>query len=217
MTVAPEGRPFIAAGVVTLAVLVVLFLVRGGWWILPVAAWAPVAMWIPWFFRDPAPAGPRVSRLVLAPANGKVVSVSELEEPAFLGQVATRVSIFMSVFDVHVNRYPIDGTVEMRDYRPGRFFNATLDKASELNERMSLGIVGPHGRIVVRQIAGLIARRIVCDAAEGDRVAQGDRLGLIRFGSRVDTFLDRKARIVVEPGDRTVAGVTVIAEWEEAS
>ncbi len=217
MTVAPEGRPFIAAGAVTLAVLVVLFLVRGGWWILPVVAWAPVAVWIPWFFRNPAPAGPRGSRLVLAPANGKVVSVSELEEPAFLGQVATRVSIFMSVFDVHVNRHPVDGTVETRDYRPGRFFNATLDKASELNERMSLGISGPHGRIMVRQIAGLIARRIVCDAAEGDRVAQGDRLGLIRFGSRVDTFLDRKARIMVKPGDRTVAGVTVIAEWEEAS
>ena len=90
MTVAPEGRPFIAAGVVTLAVLVVLFLVRGGWWILPVAALAPVALWIPWFFRDPAPAGPRGSCLVLAPANGKVVSVSELEEPAFLEQVATR-------------------------------------------------------------------------------------------------------------------------------
>jgi phosphatidylserine decarboxylase len=119
----------------------------------------------------------------------------------------------MNVFNVHVNRYPAAGTVEYREYRPGKFFNATLDKASTDNERMSLGIRTTHGALLVRQIAGLVARRIVTDHVSGDEVQQGQRLGLIRFGSRVDTFLPPGARVRVKLGDRSVAGTTVLAEW----
>jgi phosphatidylserine decarboxylase len=119
----------------------------------------------------------------------------------------------MSIFDVHVNREPISGTVEFKDYRAGRFFNASLDKASEGNERMSLGVRGTAGPVLVRQIAGLIARRIVTDPSVGQHVGQGERLGLIRFGSRVETFVPRGAQPRVQPGDRVKAGLTVIAEW----
>jgi phosphatidylserine decarboxylase len=119
----------------------------------------------------------------------------------------------MNVFNVHVNRQPVSGVVELRVYRPGRFFNATLDKASSDNEQSSLGIRSPRGPVLVRQIAGLIARRIVTDSAVGETVTQGERMGLIRFGSRVDTFVPPDARVLVAVGDRAVAGVTVLAEW----
>ncbi|KPK01069.1 MAG: phosphatidylserine decarboxylase family protein [Gemmatimonadota bacterium] len=213
MSIAPEGRPFVLAGVLALVGLAVVGFWMGGWWLAPAIGWAPVAAWIPWFFRDPSRAGPRGEQLVLAPADGKVVSVVEVEEPEFLKGNATRVSVFMNVFNVHVNRHPVHGTVGYRNYRPGRFVNATLDKASEDNEQMSLGIRSPRGPVLVRQIAGLVARRIVTDPQVGDPVHQGERLGLIRFGSRLDTFVPQGASIRVRQGDRTKAGVTVIAEW----
>jgi phosphatidylserine decarboxylase len=213
LRIAPEGRPFIGAGLVVLVGLVALGAWRGGWWIWPAVVWTPVALWIPWFFRDPARRGPRGDHLILAPADGRVVAVRTAPESSFMGGAATRVSVFMNVFDVHVNRYPVAGTVAHRHYRPGRFINATLDKASEENEQMSVGIRTVRGPLLVRQIAGLIARRIVTDAAEGDRVRQGERLGLIRFGSRVDTFVPPETSVLVEPGHRTTAGVTIIAEW----
>jgi phosphatidylserine decarboxylase len=153
--------------------------------------------------------------LIVAPADGKVVSVGEVQETEYMGGRATRVSIFMSIFDVHVNRHPVSGTVEFRDYRKGRFINASLDKASEGNERMSLGIRSARGPVMVRQIAGLIARRIVTDPVVGAQVAQGERLGMIRFGSRVDTFLPPGTTITVRVGDRAKAGLTVIGEWAE--
>jgi phosphatidylserine decarboxylase len=153
--------------------------------------------------------------LAIAPADGRIVSIAEVDEPDYVGGRATRISIFMSIFDVHVNRNPVGGTVEYRDYRAGRFINASLDKASEGNERMSLGIRGPRGRVLVRQIAGLIARRIVTDAGLNAHVAQGERLGMIRFGSRVDTFLPPGSKIRVQVGERAQAGLTVIGEWAE--
>jgi phosphatidylserine decarboxylase len=212
--IAPEGRPFVIAGIALLAVFaVVSTLLRGWWWTLP-ALWLPIALWIPWFFRHPDRSGPRGVRLLIAPADGKVVSIADVEEPLFIGGPARRVSVFMNVFSVHVNRYPATGTVALRQYEPGTFVNATLDKASEKNERMSLGIEAAQGRILVRQIAGLVARRIVTDAVEGDEVLQGERMGLIRFGSRVDTFFPRDARALVSIGEHTRAGVTPIAEWE---
>ena len=152
--------------------------------------------------------------MLIAPADGKVVSIADVEEPLFIGGPARRVSVFMNVFSVHVNRYPASGTVALRQYEPGTFVNATLDKASEKNERMSLGIETARGRILVRQIAGLVARRIVTDAVDGDEVLQGERMGLIRFGSRVDTFFPRDARALVSVGEHTRAGDTPIAEWE---
>jgi phosphatidylserine decarboxylase len=198
---------------VALAILATVGILLGGWWWAAAVGWLPVALWVPWFFRDPDRGGPRGGELILAPADGKVVSVVDLREDEFVQGDATRVSVFMNVFNVHVNRHPVDGTVGHREYRPGRFVNATLDKASEHNEQMSLGIRSHRGPVLVRQIAGLVARRIVTDPQVGDSVRQGERLGLIRFGSRVDTFLPRTASVRVREGDRTKAGVTVIAEW----
>ncbi len=196
-----------------LAALIVVSVQLGGWWWGLSAVWVPLALWIPWFFRDPARTGPRGDHLVIAPADGKIVSVAEVDEPTFMVGPARRISVFMNVFSVHVNRYPADGKVAFRHYEPGSFVNATLDKASDKNERMSLGIETRNGRVLVRQIAGLVARRIVTDGAVGDTARQGERLGIIRFGSRVDTFVPRPSRILVSVGDRTRAGVTPIAEW----
>lgn len=213
MRIAPEGRPFIGAAVAVWLGALAAAAAWGGWWWLAPTLWAPVAAWVPAFFRDPTRTPPRRPGVVVAPADGRVVSVEPVDEPDFLGGPALRVSIFMNVFNVHVNRHPVDGTVEYRDYRPGRFFNATLDKASVDNERMSLGVRSARGAVLVRQIAGLIARRIVTDHHPGAAVTQGERLGLIRFGSRVDTFLPADARPTVAVGDRAIAGQTIIAEW----
>jgi phosphatidylserine decarboxylase len=210
---AREGVPFVVGATVLGAGLLTAGAIFGGWWWLGAVLSLPIALWVPWFFRDPVRRGPRGSRLVLAPADGRVVSVTSVEEPDFVIGTATRVSVFMNVLNVHVNRYPASGLVAYREYRPGAFLNATRDKASEKNERMSLGIRTDQGPVLVRQIAGLIARRIVTDAQVGDRALQGERLGMIRFGSRVDTFLPLGARIAVSVGAQTRAGVTTIAEW----
>jgi phosphatidylserine decarboxylase len=209
----PEGRAFIAVAVLVLALLAVLAWRVGGAWRIGALAWLPVAIWVPAFFRDPVRQGPRDGGLILAPADGRVVSVAPVDEPDYLRGRATRVSVFMNVFNVHVNYHPMDGVVEYRQYRPGTFVNATLDKASVDNEQMSLGLRSGGRRVMVRQIAGLIARRIVTDPQVGDSVGQGSRLGLIRFGSRVDTFLPDNAEPRVRVGDRTVGGVTVIGAW----
>ncbi|HEX9892360.1 MAG TPA: phosphatidylserine decarboxylase family protein [Gemmatimonadales bacterium] len=207
MRIAPEGWPFIGIAVVV-AMLLALFRL----W-LPFGLWLVLTLWVIAFFRDPVRRGPRGEKLVLAPADGKVVSVIPIEEPAYLAGASTRVSIFMNVFDVHVNRHPVDGVVEYRAYVRGKFINAAGEKASAENEQASLGIRTDYGKILVRQIAGLVARRIVTDPDSGDRVRQGERLGLIRFGSRVDLFLPPAARVKAKPGDVTRAGLTVIAEW----
>jgi phosphatidylserine decarboxylase len=165
------------------------------------------------FFRDPERPSPRGEDLVLAPADGKVVGVTDVDEPAFFGERATRISIFMNVFDCHVNRYPTDGRVAYRHYAPGRFLNAADEKASQENEQSSVGLATAHGKVLVRQIAGLIARRIVTDHAVGPEVHQGDRLGMIRFGSRVDLFLPRGTPVLVREGDKARAGVTKVARW----
>lgn len=215
MKIAPEGVPFViiaCGGLVTLAG--VAWLAGGGWWLMVPGGWTIVALWIPWFFRDPPRSGPRGDNLVIAPADGKVVSVRDVDDREFIDGSATQVSVFMNVFDVHVNRHPVSGTVRYRRYRPGTFVNAARDKASTENEQMALGIETTHGRVLVRQIAGLIARRIVTDAAVDEVVRQGARLGMIRFGSRVDTLLPTTARVSVGVGDRTRAGHTVIAEWD---
>jgi phosphatidylserine decarboxylase len=204
---APEGRWFIVAAFVILAVL----LLSRYWWFA--LLWLPIAIWVVAFFRDPPRTGDRGEKLVIAPADGKVVSVLKLQEPAFLMADAIRVSIFMNVFDCHVNRYPSSGNIAFRQYNPGKFINAAAEKASLENEQSSIGLTTAHGKVLVRQIAGLIARRIVTDHHEGREVQQGERMGMIRFGSRVDVFLPVNAEVLVKEGDRTVAGVTVIARW----
>lgn len=208
MRIAREGWPFIAAAwIISLAAL---------FWLWPLAAiLGLVAIWVVAFFRDPIRSGPRGDRYVSAAAEGHVVHVIETDEPMYVKERSVRISIFLSVFDVHVNRYPVNGTVELVHYNKGKFLHAADEKASLDNEQSSIGIRGPHGRVLVRQIAGLIARRIVTDSKPGERVRQGDRLGLIRFGSRTDVFLPLSARPVVKvkPGDRVEVGGTVLAEY----
>lgn len=205
--IAPEGRWFILG-----AWCIVGLLALTGRWVW-LALWLPLAVWVVAFFRDPERNGPRGEDVVIAPADGKVVSVVDVDEPAFFGERATRISIFMNVFDCHVNRYPTDGRVAYRHYAPGRFLNAADEKASLENEQSSVGLTTAHGKVLVRQIAGLIARRIVTDHAVGAEVRQGDRLGMIRFGSRVDLFLPRGTRVLVREGDKTRVGVTEVARW----
>ena len=208
MRVAREGWPFIAAAwILTIAVAL--------WWWPLGALLGVAAIWVVAFFRDPIRPGPRGERYVVAAAEGHVVHVIETDEPMYVRERSVRISIFLSVFDVHVNRYPVDGTVELVHYNKGKFLHAADEKASLDNEQSSIGIQGPRGRVLVRQIAGLIARRIVTDSQVADRVRQGDRLGLIRFGSRTDVFLPLSARPVVKvkPGDRVRVGGTVLAEY----
>ena len=174
-----------------------------------------VALWVAYFFRDPERTGARGESIVIAPADGKVVLISDVDEPSFMGGRARRVSIFMNVFNVHVNRYPVSGTVRYVHYNPGKFLNAAVEKSSLENEQMSVGIETSRGRVLVRQIAGLIARRIVTYSKVGEQVQQGQRMGLIRFGSRVDVFLPVSAQLRVKIGDNTLAGSTTIAELGE--
>lgn len=210
----PEGRKFgLIAGGLT------LFFALMAWETL---AWpmAGVTIWTLAFFRDPARATPTDDRFVVSPADGLVTLIErvppppELSGPDGLGdQPMTRVSIFMSVFDVHINRTPIRGTIKRVVYIAGKFLNADLDKASEENERQHFLVERSDGvRIGFTQIAGLVARRIVAFVKEGDSVANGQRVGLIRFGSRVDVYLPNGTASRVIKGQRCVAGETVIAE-----
>jgi phosphatidylserine decarboxylase len=210
---AREGYVFIGIAVVIAAAAYVGAIARRsfGLW-LAAFVLTLLALWVAYFFRDPERIGERGDRLVVSPADGKVIMITQVEEPAFLGGTALRFSVFMNVFDVHVNRYPVNGTVAFLHYNEGKFINAAHDKASLDNEQMSVGIeTGPH-RVLTRQIAGLIARRIVTYSAAGDSVSQGDRMGLIRFGSRVDVFVPVGSSPRVRVGDRATAGVTVLAE-----
>jgi phosphatidylserine decarboxylase len=172
--------------------------------------------WCAYFFRDPERVTPGESGLVISPADGMVLLFEDAPPPLELGMgdgVRPRVSIFMNVFNVHVNRIPAHGVIEKISYRPGRFFNASLDKASEHNERMSVSMKTNQGaEIAFVQIAGLVARRIKCGLAEGQQVRAGDRFGLIRFGSRVDVYLPAGTRPKALPGQTAVAGETVIAD-----
>jgi phosphatidylserine decarboxylase len=210
---AREGRPFIlVAAVIALALLAWAARTQSALaWVLAGLA-APIALWVPYFFRDPERSGDRGDGLVVAPADGKIVLINDVDEPAFLHGRATRISIFMNVFSVHVNRYPVSGVVRFVQYSRGKFVNAAAESASTENEQMSVGIDAGGQRVMMRQIAGLIARRIVTYSREGERVEQGERMGLIRFGSRVDVFVPRGSAVRVALGQVTSAGATVIAE-----
>ena len=213
MSFAREGFVFIAIAALVSAVTYALALNRRSWplWLLAFF-FTVVSLWVAYFFRDPERTGERSEKVVIAPADGKVVLISDVDEPAFMGGKAKRISIFMNVFNVHVNRYPVSGTVKYVHYNPGKFLNAAAEKSSLENEQMSVGLETPRGRVLMRQIAGLIARRIVTYSKVGDVVQQGDRMGLIRFGSRVDVFVPTSAVIRARIGDRTLAGTSVIAE-----
>ncbi len=213
MSIHKEGYPFIAlfVGVNLLAFLLAPWL---GWLLLPITIWCVA------FFRDPERSTPDGPGLIISPADGKLLPIIEAVPPAELEMgdaPRKRLSIFMNVFNVHVNRNPVSGTVIAKSYRPGKFFNASFDKASVHNERMSIRLRpdGDDGTrdLAVVQIAGLVARRIVCDLSQGQVVKRGTRFGIIRFGSRVDVYLPPGTEILVTSGITTVAGETVLARF----
>jgi phosphatidylserine decarboxylase len=205
----PEGPGFV--GVFALVALIL-------WWI-----WAPLGVvglaltiWCFYFFRDPDRYTPTREGLVISPADGVVQLICDVPPPPELEMGSTpmtRVSVFMSVFDCHVNRAPIGGTIVREEYTPGKFLNATLDKASEDNERQALHIRTPEGKdFAVVQIAGLVARRIRCDVRKDQPIATGQRFGMIRFGSRLDVYLPAGVQPLVSVGQTAIAGETVLAD-----
>ena len=213
MNFAREGHVFIGIAGLAAAAVFALALVRRSWalWLLAIA-FTVIALWVAYFFRDPERTGERGAQLVVAPADGKLILITEVDEPHFIKNRALRLSIFMNVFNVHVNRYPVDGVVRYVHYNKGKFLNAAAEKSSLENEQSSVGIeAGPY-RILVRQIAGLIARRIVTYSRDGDQARQGERMGIIRFGSRVDVFIPIDAKLRVKLNEMTTAGSTVLAE-----
>ena len=213
MNFAREGLLFIAIAAVIAAGAFGLAINRRSWglWLAAVVLLL-LALWVAYFFRDPERTGDRGASLVVSPADGKLIMITEVDEPSFVKGRALRLSIFMNVFNVHVNRYPVDGVVRYVHYNVGKFFNAAAEKSSLENEQMSVGIETPRYRVLVRQIAGLIARRIVTYSKVGENVKQGDRLGIIRFGSRVDVFIPLGSTVRAKLGEATTAGVTILAD-----
>jgi phosphatidylserine decarboxylase len=210
---AREGLLFIAIAAVVAAGGFGFAISRRSWGLwLAAFVLLLLALWVAYFFRDPERTGDRGPSLVVSPADGKLIMITDVNEPTFIGGRAIRLSIFMNVFNVHVNRYPVDGVVKYIHYNKGKFFNAAAEKSSLENEQMSVGIDTGRYLILVRQIAGLIARRIVTYSRLGEKVKQGERLGIIRFGSRVDVFIPPGSTIKAKLGDATVAGVTVLAD-----
>jgi phosphatidylserine decarboxylase len=203
--VASEGWPFIIPLAIVTALLFAL-----GWKNTAVVSLA-LTLFVLYFFRDPERTVPQGTGAVVSPADGRVIVVKDIFEPTYLKQEVKQISIFLSVFNVHVNRSPISGTVETVKYNPGKFHVASVDKASLDNEQTAMVISDGKHRVLVKQIAGLIARRIVCYAEPGDAIRTGERYGLIRFGSRVDIFLPKDADLKVKVGDRVAGARDIIA------
>lgn len=192
-----------------------ILLVVAGWmgrWPLWVAGWtvAALALAVAFFFRDPVRTGERGEALYVAPADGRILAVEQVMEEEYMGGAATKISIFLGLLDVHVQRSPVAGVVDRVEHRPGRFAAAWSEEAESENESTLIGINAGEERVLVRQVAGLVARRIVTYVEEGELVDQGQRIGLIRFGSRVETYLPVDAVIDVEAGQTVRAGVTVL-------
>ncbi len=208
--IAREGWPFLAGSVV-LALVVTYF---AGWAALPL--WL-LALFVLQFFRDPARPAPEGEADVLSPADGRIVAIEECEDTYHEGRAALKISVFMNVFNVHSNRAPVDGEILSTAYFPGKFLNAAIDKASLENERNAIVLRTPRGHIVTAvQVAGLVARRILCYVKTNDTVYKGQRYGFIRFGSRVDVYLPPGSRPRVAIGDKVRATSTVLAELPHA-
>ena len=206
--IAREGWPFLA-GSILIALLVTQW--SPGW---SIPLWI-IAVFVLQFFRDPARSGSTAANAVLSPADGRIVVVEHTQDP-YGNREALKISVFMNVFNVHSNRSPVDGKVQSIEYFPGKFFNAALDKASLENERNAMVIQTESGHLVTAtQVAGLVAKRILCYAKPGDTLARGQRYGFIRFGSRVDVYLPPSSRPRVAIGDKVSATSTVLAELPE--
>ncbi len=204
---AKEGVPFIGAAVgVTLL---------AGWldWTIVAVGAAILTLFVSWFFRNPSRVTPQGPRLVVAPGDGKVLAIEQEFEPRFIKDPSIRISIFLNVFDVHINRVPCEGVIEDVQYQPGLFLVASKPDATLRNEQNALMIRTVQGtKVLCVQVAGLIARRIVCWISPGDRAVCGERFGLIRFGSRMDTFLPLGTAVKVAVGDRVIGGETILGE-----
>jgi phosphatidylserine decarboxylase len=208
---APEGWPFLLGGVLFSAVAAFLWPRNA----LLAGAGLLFTLFSAWFFRNPDRTPPAEAGVVVSPADGKIVYAGDCAPGRYVKEAGKRVSIFMSPLDVHVNRAPVSGKVVSVRYHPGEFHVASVEKASLANEQNGVAIATPEGRAVTYvQIAGLVARRIVCDVKEGDTVRQGQRVGMIRFGSRVDLYLPAGTRLRVSGGDRVRAGETVIGAFQ---
>lgn len=203
--IAREGWPYLA-GSLLVAIAATWIL---GKWSFPFWIWT---LFVLQFFRDPARVPPLDDDAVISPADGRIVAVEKVRDP-YLEREALKISVFMNVFNVHSNRSPVDGEIKGRWYTPGSFVNADLDKASTENERNALWIASARGDVTCVQIAGLIARRILCYVRTGDTLVRGQRYGFIRFGSRVDVYLPAIARPEVTIGDRVKAAKTILARW----
>ncbi|HSB51918.1 MAG TPA: phosphatidylserine decarboxylase family protein [Dissulfurispiraceae bacterium] len=201
---APEGYPF----VVVCAVATSAALAFGGFWasLLPLA----VTFFMVYFFRDPDRVIPHGESIFVSPADGKVILIERVNEPQYIGGPALMMSIFMSPLDVHVNRVPCDGVVESVVYTPGKFLSAFKHEASLQNENITMVLATGKGKIVLRQVAGFLARRAVCRAVPGDRLRKGDRYGIIKFSSRVDIYLPSETQVSVRLGDRVKAGESAL-------
>ncbi len=207
--IAREGWPYLV-----IALLVALVLSVLGWWLLAVLAWVAF-LFVLQFFRDPPRSVPTQPNAVLAPADGRIVRIGPAQDP-YVGRDALMISVFMNVFNVHSNRSPVDGTVAETWYHQGKFVNAALEKASTDNERNALKLVTPNGvDVTCVQIAGLVARRILCYVKKGDRLQRGQRYGFIRFGSRVDLYLPPDAIPRASVGDKVYATESVVAELRQ--
>lgn len=204
--IAVEGIPFVViAGIIT-----VLFYVTD--LIIPAVLFSLVTLFIVWFFRNPERSVPPGENNVISPADGKIIHISEVQENRILNKKMLKISIFMNVFNVHVNRFPLTGKVVDIVYNPGKFVSANLDKASLENEQNAVVLKTPAGeKIIFIQIAGLIARRIVCWIKKGQEAKRGERFGLIRFGSRVDVYLPAGTDVKVSLGDKVKAGESILA------
>ena len=203
--VAVEGWLFI----LPLAILTLLLFIFG--WVITGFILLTLTLFVLFFFRDPKRTVPEGKNVVVSPADGKIVAIKYIDEPDYLHQSVWQISIFLSIFNVHVNRAPVGGTIEMVKYNPGKFHIAAVAKASLENEQTAIVIADGNRKILVKQIAGFIARRIVCYAKPGDVIKKGERYGIIRFGSRVDIFLPKDSEIKVKLGDRVKGARDIIA------
>ncbi len=214
MRFAREGHPFMLGAVLFAALswVAVPVLEPGPWTIVPASLLTLLAAFIFYFFRDPEREIPSGDGVVISPGDGKIIDIREVDESSFVEGLCRRITIFLSVFNVHVQRAPVSGEVAHREYRPGEYAVAWHPKASEKNEQSSLGLTTSGRRVLVRQIAGLIARRIVTYPERGEHVERGERIGLIRFGSRVDLFIPLDWPLDCSIGDRVAGGTTVLAQ-----
>jgi len=210
LKISREGLVTIFIVNILVSIAIIMYATLGSGWIALVIALLLVELLVLWFFRDPERTIAGDDNTIIAPADGKVVLIRDIREDKYLKSEATQISIFLSVFNVHVNRYPLGGTIAFYEYMKGKFMVAFDDKASELNEQTVVGLEHPRVKILFKQITGLLARRIVFYGKQGDRVDRGTRCGIMKFGSRMDIIVPKNVDIKVKVGDTTTAGETIL-------